>query len=157
MSPVRRGFVILFSAAAVVALALLLAQDQETLRPRSAVSAADSRFPEYVAALIGADVTRGNRYEVLTNGDQFFPAMFAAVNQAKKRISFETYIYDTGIRRRPVHRGARSGGAARRARPADGRFCGRQQDGKGPCRSAQGRRLLRRVSSTRRTGIRSRS
>jgi len=96
MSPVRRGFVIVLSAAAVVALALLLAQDQETLRPRSAVSAADSRFPEYLAALVSADVARGNRYEVLTNGDQFFPAMLAAINQAKKRISFETYIYDTG-------------------------------------------------------------
>jgi len=96
MSTVRRGFVILLSAAAVVALGLLLAQDQETLRPRSAVSAEDTRFPEYVAALVGTDVARGNRYEVFTNGDQFFPAMLTAINQARTRVSFETYIYDTG-------------------------------------------------------------
>ena len=96
MSPVRRGFVILLSAAAVVALGLLLAQDRRTLRPRSAVTAEDTRFPEYVAALVGTDVARGNRYEVFTNGDQFFPAMLTAINQARTRVSFETYIYDTG-------------------------------------------------------------
>ncbi|MEO7273530.1 MAG: phospholipase D-like domain-containing protein [Vicinamibacterales bacterium] len=95
-SPVRRGFVIVLSIAAVVALGLLLAQDQETLRPRSVVSAEDTGFPEYLAALVGADVARGNRYEVFTNGDQFFPAMLAAINQARTRISFETYIYDEG-------------------------------------------------------------
>jgi hypothetical protein len=32
MSPVRRAFVILFAVAAVVALLLMFAQDQETLR-----------------------------------------------------------------------------------------------------------------------------
>ena len=37
-----------------------------------------------------------NRYDVLTNGDQFFPAMLEAIRKAKRRISFETYIYDTG-------------------------------------------------------------
>ena len=87
MSPVRRGFMILLCAAAIVAFGLLLAQDQEVLRPRSAIGAEDPRFPAYVAALVGADVARGNHYEVLTNGDQFFPAMLSAINQAKKRIS----------------------------------------------------------------------
>ena len=46
MSPVRRAFVILFIAAAVVALGLVLAQDQVTLRVRSAVSAEDPRHAE---------------------------------------------------------------------------------------------------------------
>ncbi len=60
MGPVRRAFVILLSAAAVVALGLLFAQDQETLRPRSELSAGDPRFPGYLAALVGASLTRGN-------------------------------------------------------------------------------------------------
>jgi cardiolipin synthase A/B len=96
MSPVRRAFVILLSAAAVVALGLLFAQDQETLRPRSELGAEDARFPSYLAALVGVNLTRGNDYEVLTNGDQIFPAMLKAIDDAQRRISFETYIYDTG-------------------------------------------------------------
>ena len=96
MSPVRRAFVILLSAAAVVAFGLLFAQDQETLRPRSKLSVEEAGYPAYLAALVGADLTRGNRYEVLTNGDQIFPAMLKAIDEARRRISFETYIYDTG-------------------------------------------------------------
>ncbi len=96
MSPVRRAFVILLVAAAVVALGLVFAQDQETLRPRSELSVEDPRYAAYLAALVGGDLTRGNTFEVLTNGDQIFPPMLQAIEEAKRRISFETYIYDTG-------------------------------------------------------------
>ena len=96
MSPVRRAFVILLAVAAVIALMLMFAQDQETLEIRSAISAEDSRHSSYLAALVGAALSRGNRYDVLTNGDQFFPAMLDAIRGAKRRISFETYIYDAG-------------------------------------------------------------
>ena len=74
----------------------MLAQDQETLHVRSQHGVDDPRHPAYLAALVGADLTRGNRYEVLTNGDQIFPAMLAAIDAAKRRISFETYIYSDG-------------------------------------------------------------
>ena len=73
MSPVRRAFLILLVAAAVVALGLLFAQDQVTLRMRSGVSAEDARHPDYVAALVGTELSRGNAFDVLTNGDQIFP------------------------------------------------------------------------------------
>ena len=96
MSPVRRAFVILLAAAGVVAMLLMLAQDQETLKVRSAISAEDPRHSAYLSALVGAALSRGNRYDVLTNGDQIFPAMLDAIRNAKRRISFETYIYDKG-------------------------------------------------------------
>jgi cardiolipin synthase len=96
MSPVRRAFTILLVAAGVVALLLMLAQDQETLKVRSAVGAEEPRHSAYLAALVGAPLTRGNRYDVLTNGDQIFPAMLEAIRGARRRISFETYIYDVG-------------------------------------------------------------
>jgi cardiolipin synthase len=96
MSPVRRAFVILLAAAGIVAMLLMLAQDQETLKVRSAISAEDPRHSAYLAALVGAALSRGNRYDVLTNGDQIFPAMLDAIGNAKRRISFETYIYDKG-------------------------------------------------------------
>jgi cardiolipin synthase len=94
--PVRRAFFILFIAAAVIAAVLMLAQDQETLEVHSATGADDPRNTAYIAALVGADLTRGNHYDVLTNGDQIFPAMLDAIRAAKRRISLETYIYDTG-------------------------------------------------------------
>jgi cardiolipin synthase len=94
--PIARAFKILFAVAIVVACLLFLAQDQETLQIRSAHSAEDPKHPDYLAALVGADLTRGNRYDVLTNGDQIFPAMLGAINGARTRINFETYIYDSG-------------------------------------------------------------
>jgi cardiolipin synthase len=96
MSPVRRAFTSLLVAAGVVALLLMLAQDQETLKVQSAVGADEPRHSAYLAALVGAPLTRGNHYDVLTNGDQIFPAMLEAIRGAKRRISFETYIYDVG-------------------------------------------------------------
>jgi len=96
MHPVRRALVILLFVAAVIALLLMLAQDQVTLKTRSAVGAAEPRHPNYLAGLIGAQLTHGNRFTVLTNGDQIFPAMLKAIAEARRRISFETYIYTKG-------------------------------------------------------------
>jgi cardiolipin synthase len=96
MSPVRRAFIILLVAAAIIVLGLLFAQDQVTLKIRSSVSAGDQRHPDYVAALVGTELSRGNGFDVLTNGDQIFPAMLGAIDGARRRISFETYIFDTG-------------------------------------------------------------
>src|SRR3954465_161808 len=80
----------------ILATLLALAQDQETLKVESAYGAADPRFPDYVASLVGAHPTGGNTYQVLTNGDQIFPAMLVATDTAARRISFESYIYDEG-------------------------------------------------------------
>src|SRR5687768_2816110 len=96
MSPVRRAFVILLVTAAVVAIFLMLAQDQVTLKLRSAVGAAEPRHANYVGGLLGVQLTRGNQFTVLTNGDQIFPAMLDAIRNAKRRVSFETYIYKKG-------------------------------------------------------------
>jgi cardiolipin synthase len=96
MPPVRRAFLILASAGLVVAVLLLLAQDQVTLKTRSAAGAGEPRHANYLAGLLGVDLTRGNRFTVLTNGDQMFPAMLDAIAKARRRISFETYIYKDG-------------------------------------------------------------
>jgi cardiolipin synthase len=96
LSAWRRAAAILLGAAALVALGLVLAQDQVTLRVRSAVQPDDPRHPEYVASLIGQSVTRGDAYTVLTNGDEIFPAMLRTIDAARRRISFESYIYESG-------------------------------------------------------------
>lgn len=38
----------------------------------------------------------GNRYRVLRNGDEIFPAMLDAIRRARKTINFESYIYWSG-------------------------------------------------------------
>ena len=80
----------------VIGIALLFAQDQETLRIESPVSIEDPRYPEYAAALTGSALTHGDEYEIFVNGDEIFPPMLEAIRGAQSRISFETYIYDTG-------------------------------------------------------------
>jgi cardiolipin synthase len=80
----------------VLAIALLIAQDQETLRVRAPLGADDPRFPDYLARLLGDPLSGGDSYRVLTNGTVAFPAMLAAIDRAKSRISFESYIFEPG-------------------------------------------------------------
>src|SRR4051812_42510163 len=80
----------------IVAVLLAVAQDQQTIRMQSAHAAEDPLFPGYVSALLGMVATGGNRYEVLANGDRIFPAMLAAINGARRRVSMESYIYEKG-------------------------------------------------------------
>ena len=82
--------------AVLLAVGLVIAQDQETLRVRTPLRADDPRFPDYLARLAGRPVTTGDSYVVLHNGDETFPAMLNAIDRARERISFETYIYSEG-------------------------------------------------------------
>jgi cardiolipin synthase len=82
---------------ALMSFLLLLAQDQETLTVQSPVAAADPRFAEYLGSLVGAAVEPGDRYEVLRNGDEVFPPMLEAIRQARRRVSFESFIYEDGV------------------------------------------------------------
>ena len=79
----------------ITAVLLLIAQDQETLRVDSPVAATDTRFPDYVAALVGAPVDDGH-FTPLRNGDEVFPAMLDTIRQARERISLESFIYEDG-------------------------------------------------------------
>jgi cardiolipin synthase len=82
--------------AVLLGLGLVIAQDQETLHVRTPLAAEDPRFPDYLARLAGRPITTGDRYAVLHNGDETFPAMLSAIERARNRISFETYIYSEG-------------------------------------------------------------
>ena len=46
--------------------------------------------------LLGPALVGGNRIVGLLNGTQIFPAMLAAIRQAKRTVTFETYIYWSG-------------------------------------------------------------
>ena len=81
---------------AIIAVGLVIAQDQETLQIRTSLAADDARFPDYLATLLGDPLSSGDTYIVHTNGDKAFPAMLAAIAGAQHRIAFETYIFGTG-------------------------------------------------------------
>ena len=81
---------------AIVGLVLYLAQDPATIRVESPVAAAEARFPDYIASLVGAPVHEGDAYTALHNGDEAYPAMLAAIDGAKTRVNFETYVFSDG-------------------------------------------------------------
>ena len=62
----------------------------------SALGADDPLFPRYAASLTGGTLTAGDEYEILANGVEIFPPMLEAIRGARRRISFETYIFDEG-------------------------------------------------------------
>ena len=82
----RRALVGSIAAVTFAAALLAVAQDQETLQVRSAVSAADAESPAYIAALVGSSVSRSNSYDVLRNGDEIFPAMLHQPRHASNQL-----------------------------------------------------------------------
>jgi cardiolipin synthase A/B len=81
----------------VTGASLLIAQDQDTVRVKSPLSASDAAFPHYVASLLGAPLHNGDAWTALRNGNEVFPAMLDAIRQARSRISLESFIYEDGI------------------------------------------------------------
>lgn len=92
----RRALTVVIVIVAVLGLIVFLAQDPKALRVESPVAAADPRFADYVASLVGSPIERGDAYTVLHNGDEAFPAMLAAIDAATARINFETYVFTEG-------------------------------------------------------------
>ena len=92
----RKAFIAAGVSLVIVGFLLYLAQDPATLHVESPVAAADPRFPDYVASLVGAPVLNGDSYIRLHNGDEAYPAMLAAIDNAKSRVNFETYVFNDG-------------------------------------------------------------
>ena len=80
----------------LVGVLLYLAQDPATIHVESPVAIEDANFPDYVASLVGAPVQVGDAYTTLHNGDEAYPAMLAAIDNAKTRVNFETYVFSDG-------------------------------------------------------------
>jgi cardiolipin synthase A/B len=56
----------------------------------------DSQFARTMGSLLGPAILPGNRVTPLINGVEIFPAMLAAIRDARQTINFETYIYWSG-------------------------------------------------------------
>lgn len=91
--------VIIAVAATVIGVWLLRrAQDRRiVLHPiRDCPPAGSPEFTRTLGSLLGAAFVGGNRLRRLRNGDEIFPAMLAAVKEARRAICFETFIYWSG-------------------------------------------------------------
>jgi cardiolipin synthase len=92
----RKWPIVVVICLTVVAVLLFIAQDPRTLHVVSRFAVTDPSFPDYIATLVNTEVTRGDRYEVLQNGDEIYPAMLDAIRGASRRVEFETYNYNEG-------------------------------------------------------------
>ena len=83
-------------AATVVALNFITGEKkiERVIEQRYALD--DPQFLRSIGVLLGPAIVPGNRVQTLVNGDEIFPAMLAGIRDAKKSITFETFIYWTG-------------------------------------------------------------
>jgi cardiolipin synthase len=83
----------------VVFLSTGCSDDRPTEKPYRITheySVRDREFTNTVGSLLGPPLVHGNEVVTLVNGDQIFPAMLEAIHNAKKTITFETYVYWRG-------------------------------------------------------------
>ena len=63
---------------------------------RATTTDSAARIRRTLEGVLGVPATEGNRVRVLRNGDQIFPAMLEAIDQAEHTIDFLTFVYWTG-------------------------------------------------------------
>lgn len=72
------------------------------LLPRAEVALPGGVPPEVrplatlVGAMTGADLAAGNTVELLVNGDEAYPAMLGAIEEASRSVALTSYIFDRG-------------------------------------------------------------
>ena len=65
--------------------------------PRPMASPTDSeQFIRTLAAITGSRVTWNKRFDVLANGEKYYPAELDAIRSAKKSVAMEAYIFQDG-------------------------------------------------------------
>jgi cardiolipin synthase A/B len=96
--PVLVGFVagVLTLLATLLALNLSLGDKQIDWKLPHQHAVDSPQFPRTLGHLLGPPLVGGNRVEALVNGDRIFPAMLAAIADARRSIAMETYIYWSG-------------------------------------------------------------
>jgi cardiolipin synthase len=62
----------------------------------SAIDARTDHFVHVLESTCQTHLEHGNRVEILTNGDRFYPAMLDAIRRARETITMECYIYKRG-------------------------------------------------------------
>lgn len=96
----RRTLVITTIATVLVTIIVInwTSQAEKLEEPiRTDYSVTDPQFRRSMSGLVGPPLVDGNTVTELLNGDQIFPMMLDAIREAKKTVTFETYIYWRGV------------------------------------------------------------
>jgi cardiolipin synthase len=64
--------------------------------PEAASTDRTARFRRTLEGILGVPATEGNSIDVLRNGDEIFPAMLEAIDDAENTIDFLTFVYWKG-------------------------------------------------------------
>src|SRR4030095_13648614 len=59
-------------------------------------SVQSARFATSLSSLVNAPLDQGGAVTILNNGDDFMPALLAAIDRAKKTVNFSVYIWRDG-------------------------------------------------------------
>jgi cardiolipin synthase len=87
------GGLVLSGAGAMV---MLSGRPDQRHRIEQVAPSDDPEFSRVMESLMGAPLRDGNDVKELSNGDEIFPAMLAAIRGAQRTITFESYIYWSG-------------------------------------------------------------
>ena len=88
--------VLITGVAVLLVLNLSVGENKVTRRIANLYAIDDPQFLLTMGVLLGPAIKGGNQAKALVNGDEIFPAMLTAIQQAKRTIAFETYIYWSG-------------------------------------------------------------
>ena len=77
-------------------VAVLLFTPGITYRLSRRTSVHDENFLYTIQSTCQASLHQGNRVEILTNGEQFYPAMIEAIRSATTSVNMELYIFQPG-------------------------------------------------------------
>ena len=99
MPLMSRLSIVMMRGLAWVALALTASSCSTTLRHHVVAPGAgiSPEFAHDLGAALGAPMTPGNHVEELINGVEIFPAMMAAIRRATNSITFENFIWRSGV------------------------------------------------------------
>ena len=98
---IRRSVIALMAVGLTIVVGLialnLTAGEKQIERPLVRLyDTGDPQFARAMGVLLGPPLVAGNRFDVLLNGDEIFPAMLSAIRSAERTITFESYIYWSG-------------------------------------------------------------
>lgn len=94
----RHIFLIFLTGVLLTLVAMNFAEPAKKItREVTSAGAIDGeQFLREMAVLLGPPMLPGNTIRDLQNGDEIFPAMLAAISNAQRSITFETYVYWSG-------------------------------------------------------------
>src|ERR1044071_2626236 len=92
----RRAIAVILAALAIIIYLATPSEQAPTYGLDHEFQVESDEFLSTMVGATGVTFVEGNRVDVFNNGDQFYPPMIEAINQAKSSVTIEAYIYWKG-------------------------------------------------------------